>query len=68
MGVYKEVKDRSFSVPLSMGSLLLTELEEMVAELDTDRSKLMRALIKYGLKNKENKVFVNEVRTIINGD
>lgn len=65
---YKNFNDRAGSVPLSIQNSLLTEFEVLSADFNTDRSKLMKALIRYCINNKENTKFTRELEEILNAN
>lgn len=63
---YKDPNQRAQPVSISMSLDELAQFSVLVAELDTDRSKLGKAIIKFALKHKSEKVFKNEILKLLN--
>jgi len=65
---YKDLNSRAGNVSISIQNNLLSEFGSIIAEFDTDRSKLIVALIKYCVDNKSNKKFKGEVLKILKNE
>ena len=66
MGSYKDPREKAGSMSISLKPDLEKEYEILVTSLDTTKSKLARALIKYALRNNnKNTNFIREVKEIL---
>lgn len=67
-GKYIDAKDRKIPISLSLPYATISEFDEVIAAFDSDRSKLMSALIKYCNSNKKNVRFINEIKSRLNNE
>ncbi len=65
MTKYKDEKECAKTLSVSTTSEVISFLTLHAAEFDTDRSKLVAALIKYMNVNKKNKNFIYSVQEIL---
>ena len=59
---YKSAEERCIHVPFSIPVRLINDFEIAASKLDLNRSELIQFLIKYFLRNKQDKIFLRKLK------